>query len=193
MNAPSRAEPCDSGVRRVAGEAGCAHVSEQVAVLHPGAIAAGEEASAVVLLVFRIGGREHALAVERVVEVLRMVAATRLPDAPPWVVGVINVRGRVIPLIDVRARLGAPGLEPETSTSVIVVQTDEVAAGLVVDEVVEVVAVRRDAIQRPDQVTAAARALAGVARHGDRLILLLDPERICEGSTDLRLPSGTDR
>jgi purine-binding chemotaxis protein CheW len=162
-------------------------VSESIAVLHPAAIAAGEEASAVVLLVFRIDGCEHAVAVEQVVEVLRMVAATRLPDAPSWVVGVINVRGRVIPLIDVGARLGAPRLEPEPSTSVIVVQTDEVAVGLVVDEVVEVLAVRHDALQRPDQVTAAARALSGVARHGNRLILLLDPERICEGSPDLRL------
>jgi purine-binding chemotaxis protein CheW len=128
-------------------------VSESIAVLHPAAIAASEEASAVVLLVFRIDGCEHAVAVEQVVEVLRMVAATPLPDAPPWVLGVINVRGRVIPLIDVRARLGAPRLEPEPSTSVIVVQTDEVAAGLVVDEVVEVLAVRHDALQRPDQVT----------------------------------------
>ena len=168
-------------------------MSESIAVSRPDAIATGQEASAVVLLVFRIDGCEHALAVEQVVEVLRMVAATRLPDAPPWVVGVINVRGRVIPLIDVRARLGARGLEPEPSTSVIVVQTDQVVAGLVVDEVVEVLAVRHDAIERPDQVTAAARALSGVARHRDRLIPVLDPERICEGSTDLRLPSGTDR
>jgi purine-binding chemotaxis protein CheW len=135
-------------------------------------------------------GREHALPVEDVVEVLRMVAATPLPEAPPWVCGVINLRGRVIPLIDLRSRLGAPRREPDLSTPIIAVQANDVAAGLVVDEVVEVLALPREAVDSPDRVTAAApaSALSGVARRGDRLILVLDPQRLLEGSVDLRLP-----
>jgi purine-binding chemotaxis protein CheW len=149
---------------------------------------AGEAAPSVVLLVFRMDGREHALPVEDVVEVVRMVAATPLPEAPVWVGGVINFRGRVIPLIDARARLGAPRREPDLSTRIIVVQTSEWAAGLVVDEVVEVLPVRAEALDPPGKATAGAAAVSGVVSEDDRLILVLDRDRLLEGSVDLRLP-----
>lgn len=140
-----------------------------------------------VLLVYRIAGREHALPVEDVVEVVRMVAATRLPEAPPWVVGVINFRGRVIPLIEVRSRIGEPVREPDLSTSIIVVRSAEMAAGLVVDEVLEVLTVPRAALDTPRRVDAPAHAVSGVARVDDRLILVLDWERLWDGSLDLAM------
>jgi purine-binding chemotaxis protein CheW len=102
--------------------------------------------------------------------------------------GVINFRGRVIPLIDARARLGAPRREPDLSTRIIVVQTSEWAAGLVVDEVVEVLPVRAEALDPPGKATAGAAAVSGVVSEGDRLILVLDRDRLLEGSVDLRLP-----
>lgn len=145
------------------------------------------DAAGVMLLVFRLEGREHALPVEDVVEVLRMVAATPLPEAPPWVDGVINVRGRVIPLVDLRRRLGAPRREPDVSTPIIVVQAAETATGLVVDEVVELLVLGSEALASPAPVTASS-AVAGVAREGDRLILVLDRERLCAGSVDHHLP-----
>lgn len=143
----------------------------------------------VVLLVFRVDGREQALPVEHVVEVVRMVAATPLPEAPAWVVGVIDFRGRVIPLIDVRRRLGALPREPDLATPIVVVRVGEVAAGLVVDEVVEVLALPDEAVDPPASATAVCR----VARSGDRLILVLDPQRLCEGSADLGLPDVEER
>lgn len=149
-------------------------------------IAGGDEAG-VVLLVFQIAGREHALRVEDVVEVVRMVAATPLPEAPPWVVGVINFRGRVIPLIELRGRIGAPAREPDLSTPIIVVQNAEVAAGLVVDEVVEVLTVQSAALDIPAVADAPAHAVSGVAHVGHRLILVLDWERLWYGSLDLGL------
>lgn len=142
----------------------------------------------VVLVVFRIESREFALPVEEVVEVLRMVAATPLPEAPPWVGGVINCRGQVVPLIDVRSRLGVAGREPRLSDAIIVVQTDGVVTGLVVDEVVEVLALRSEAVEPRDRVASAAPGVAGVARQGDRLILVLDREQLCDGSLALPLP-----
>jgi purine-binding chemotaxis protein CheW len=145
------------------------------------------------LLILRMQGHEHALPVDDVVEVLRMVAATPLPDAPPWVSGVINLRGRVIPLVDLRSRLGAPGLEPDVSTPIVVVEADGATVGLVVDEVVEVLALPSEAMTLPGPVTAASTAVSGVARAGDRLILVLDWGRLCEGSADLRLPSDVGR
>jgi purine-binding chemotaxis protein CheW len=137
------------------------------------------------LLTFRLHGRDHALPVEDVVEVLRMVAPTPLPDAPSWISGVINVRGRVIPLMDLRTRLGGPRIEPDVSTPIIVVEADHTAAGLVVDEVVEVLALSCDAVSRPGPLTSAATAVSGVARDGDRLILVLDCGCLCRGTADL--------
>lgn len=149
---------------------------------------ASEEAAGVVLLVFRVEGRELALTVEEVVEVVRMVAPTPLPEAPPWVGGVINCRGQVVPLIDVRSRVGAPRREPDLSDAIIVVQTDEAVIGLVVDEVVEVLALRSGAVEPPGRVASTAPGVSGVAREGDRLILVLDQEHLCQGTADLRLP-----
>jgi purine-binding chemotaxis protein CheW len=149
---------------------------------------AGEGRAGVMLLVFRMDGREHALPIEHVVEVLLMVAITPGPDGPPWVSGVINFRGRVIVLVDVRVRLGAPRRAPDVSTPIIVVQTGKTVAGLVVDEVVEVLALRSEAVDAPDRAIPVSPAVCGVAREGDRLILVLDRERLCAGSIGLRLP-----
>lgn len=150
--------------------------------------AVGDDAADVMLLVFRIDGREHALPVDCVVEVVRMVAATPLPEAPAWMAGVINFRGRAIPLVDARSRLGgAPG-EPELSTPIIVVEASENAAGLVVDEVVEVLPVRADALDRPATAIARAAAVTAVVRDGDRLIVVLDPVPLLEGALGVPLP-----
>lgn len=144
-----------------------------------------------VLLTFRTQGHEQALPVEDVVEVLRMVAPAPLPGAPPWVSGVINLRGRVIPLIDLRSRLGAPIPEPDLSTPIIVVDAGRGTAGLVVDEVVEVLALPDDAVAVPGPETAAATAVSGVARDGNRLILVLDWGRLCEPFPEVGPPSET--
>lgn len=161
-------------------------MTDRVHLLRAASEAGGDEAG-VVLLVFQIAGREHALPVCDVVEVVRMVAATPLPEAPPWVIGVINFRGRVIPLIEVRSRLGTPSRDADLSTPIIVVQNAEVAAGLVVDEVLEVLTVPSAALDVPDGADAAGRSLSGVARVGDRLIVVLDWERLWDGSVDLGL------
>lgn len=162
-------------------------MTEAVDLLPAAARVAGGDGAGVVLLVFQIAGREHALRVEDVVEVVRMVAASPLPEAPPWVVGVINFRGRVIPLIDVRGRIGAPAREADLSTPIVVVQNPQVAAGLVVDDVVEVLTVQSAALDSPGGADAPAHAVCGVAHVGHRLILVLDWERLCDGALDLGL------
>ena len=141
------------------------------------------------VVVFTLDGREHALPVRDVVEVLRMVAVTPLPEAPGWVAGVINLRGRIVPVVDLRARLGMAPHEPDLSAPIIVVRAGEAVAGLVADRAVEVLALPSEAVEPPDRLTASAAAVRGVAREGDRIILVLDSERLCEGSAHLRLPN----
>jgi purine-binding chemotaxis protein CheW len=145
-------------------------------------------AARVRLLVFRLNGHEHALPLERVVEVFRMVAVTPLPQAPPWVCGVMDLRGRVIPVIDLRVKLGMPAREPDLSTPIVVVETGGAAAGLVTDEVVEVLAVPGEAVEPPDRAAGPGRAVTSLARLDGRLVLVLDTQALCEGSGDLTDP-----
>jgi purine-binding chemotaxis protein CheW len=167
-------------------------MTAQTGLLGPDLPDAGEASAALLFLVFRMDGREHALPIEHVVEVVRMVAITRMPEAPPWVSGVINFRGQVIPLVDVRIRLGAPRRAPDLSTPIVVVKTSEIVAGLVVDEVVEVLAIRSESVDPPSHATAVSTAVSGVAREGDRLIFVLDRDRICDGAVDLSLTFTTE-
>lgn len=138
------------------------------------------------LVGFRVDGREHALPAANVVEVVRMVASTPLPEAPDWVAGVINFRGRVIPLVDVRARLGAPPRDAHLATPIIVVAAGDSTAGMVVDEVVEVLTVSGGGWSPLEAGGTPGSAVAGVTRAGDRLIVVLDPERLCADSAGLR-------
>ncbi len=143
------------------------------------------------LVVFTLDGRELALHVEDVSEVLRMVAVTPLPEASGYVAGVINLRGRIVPVIDLRVRLGMAPREQDSSTPIIIVGGGEGAAGLVADGVVEVLSLPSEAVEPPSRLS--APVVSGVAREDDRLIVVLDPDRLCEGYAHLRLPIDGDQ
>jgi purine-binding chemotaxis protein CheW len=140
-----------------------------------------------------VGDRQYALPVEDVIEVVRMVAVTPLPEAPASVAGVINMRGRIVPVIDLRTRLGMSPRDPELSTPIIVVGRSEAAAGLVADGATEVLALANTAVESPHPRSAPAPAVSGMAHEGDRLILLLDPERLCEDSAPFPSLDGDPR
>lgn len=142
--------------------------------------AAGERD--VSLLVVRVGRTSYAVPVHDVIEVVQMVATTPAPDAPAWSSGLINVRGRVVPLIDTRVRLGLAHVEPDLSTPIVVMQIGENTAGLIVDEVVDVVSVPQGQLLSPGPATPSASLLTSVARIDERLILVLDQNRICDAS-----------
>jgi purine-binding chemotaxis protein CheW len=138
------------------------------------------------VVVFRLDGREHALPLEHVVEVFRMVAVAAVPEAHRWVLGVVNLRGRVIPVIDLRRRLGLSAREPELATPIIVVKAGGRAAGLVADDVVEVMALPGKALDPPDDLVGPATVVSSIAHAGNRLVLVLDTMSLLEGSEDLR-------
>lgn len=139
-------------------------------------------ADATQLVVFRIEKSEYALPVANVGEILRMVAIAPVPEAPAWLPGVINLRGKVIPVIDLRIRLGLPSVPVGLNTPIIVAETEGQMVGLVADSVSELLSVPLDAIEPPDARIGASRAVESVARAGGRLILIFDLERVCAGS-----------
>jgi purine-binding chemotaxis protein CheW len=141
------------------------------------------------VLIFKVEARECALPVHHVVEVARMVAITPLPETPPWLDGVFNFRGRVVPLVDLRARLGIPRREPDLSTPIVITMAKAGLFGLVPDELIEVLPVADHQLDASNGQPAASPAVAAMIRHGDRLLLVLDSDRLHDGSLNAVLPN----
>jgi purine-binding chemotaxis protein CheW len=139
-------------------------------------------AAATQLVVFRIEKSEYALPVGNVGEILRMVAIAPVPEAPEWLPGVINLRGKVIPVIDLRIRLGLPRQEVGLNTPIIVAEHEGQSVGLGADSVTELLTVPVDSVEPPDARVGSANAVEAVARAGERLILIFDLDRVCAGS-----------
>lgn len=134
----------------------------------------------VMVLSFVLSGRLSGFPIESVEEVLQMVALTPIPDAPGFVAGAINLRGSVLPVVDMAALIGEETAPYTLDTPIIVVRRGEDRLGLVVDSVHDVSALSREDIDAPSDMFPARRLLAGVARTGDGLLMLYDLERVLE-------------
>ena len=136
------------------------------------------------LVVFKIEKSEYALPVGNVAEILRMVAIAPVPESPAWLPGVINLRGRVIPVIDLRTRLALPRREATLNTPIIVAEHDGQMAGLVADSVTELLTVAADSVEPPDSRVGENNSVHAVARAGDRIILIFDLARLCVAASE---------
>src|SRR3990167_3073332 len=128
----------------------------------------------------RIAHEEFALDVLSVQEINRMVEVTRVPKAPYFVEGVINLRGRIIPVLDLRRRFGLSAVDRTDDSRIMVVLVRQRMVGLIVDEVVEVLRLPKVMIEPPPSVgsTAGAEFTQGVGRIDDRLLIVLDLNRL---------------
>lgn len=128
----------------------------------------------------RIAQEEFALDVLCVQEINRMVEVTRVPKAPYFVEGVINLRGRIIPVLDLRRRFGLPASDRTDDSRIMVVLVRQRMVGLIVDEVVEVLRVPKLSIEPPPSVgnSAGSEFTQGVGRIEDRLLIVLDLNRL---------------
>ena len=113
-----------------------------------------------------------------------MVAVTNVPRAPVFMEGVINLRGQLIPIIDLRTRFGMPRAEHTKNTRIVVTEIGTKRVGMVVDSVSEVLRLPLDAIEpAPDMITGVdTEYIRGVGKMDDRLIILLDLAKIVTGS-----------
>jgi len=127
------------------------------------------------LVVFRLASEEYGISVLQVQEIKRLTEITRVPYTPDYIKGVINLRGSVTPVIDLKTRLGLPPGEVTEETRIIIIKTEEFAVGLIVDAVLEVMTVNTDNIDDAARVGEVnAQYLQGIAKVDNRLILLLD-------------------
>jgi purine-binding chemotaxis protein CheW len=134
-----------------------------------------DDTGTVQVLGFRLGEQSYGLEVAHVYEVSRMVAVTALPDSPPEVLGVVDYRGTIVPIIDLRTRFGLEERAVTLSTPIIIAWGGQRAIGLVVDEVSGVLAVEPGVIMEPDEFGQAGRCVSGVARLEDGLLLIVNP------------------
>ncbi len=131
---------------------------------------------------FKIEGALFGVEVERVQEVVRHAAVTRVPPAPPGVAGLLNLRGRIVPVVDLRVLLGMPRMAtPETGIHVIVRDGDE-PVSLLADAIADV---RRAQSPEIDALPASfgtphTELISGVARFGDDMLLVLDLEALLD-------------
>jgi purine-binding chemotaxis protein CheW len=137
--------------------------------------------SPIQLVVFRLQTHEFALPVGEVAEVLRMVALTPVPEAPSWLPGVINLRGHVIPVVDLRLRLGVSAPAPGLDTPILVIRVDQMQFGAIADAMVEVLTLPGEAVEAIAGTDNAPHTAAALARTGDRLIVVLDVHQLQVG------------
>lgn len=133
------------------------------------------------VVVFRLGQEQYGVPIRHVREVVAWVAPTPLPGAPAHVEGVVNLRGEILPVLDLARRFGMSGGRPDANTArILVVETAVGAAGLVVDEVAEVLSLTLDQIQPVNLLAQGGidPLVAGVVRLEGRLIVLVDLARI---------------
>src|SRR3990170_5348643 len=131
------------------------------------------------LVTFRLGNEEYSLDILSVQEIIRHMELTRVPRTPEFVDGVINLRGRVIPVLDLRKRFGLPSGERTNETRIIVVDVDNKTVGLKVDAVSEVLRLPADTVEPPPSLVTGMESdyIKGVGKLDGRLELGLCYQR----------------
>jgi len=141
------------------------------------------------LACFRIGPEMYALDIMRVKEIIRPQRLTPVPKAPPFIEGVINLRGVVVPVVDLRKRFDQPATAPERRTRILICTLAGKMIGLLVDEVAEVRRYTRQEIQPAPQYLRGQGSdfFLGVCRREEQLVMLIDLEKILSSGEKIDL------
>lgn len=140
-------------------------------------IEAVSEAQTRQLVVFSLGAEEYGVPITLVQEIIRYTSPRPIPGGPSHVEGVINLRGRIIPVVGLRSRFGALGDRPDEA-KIVIVEMSDLTVGIVVDEVREVLSVGADQCEAPPEGVGEADYLDAVAKLEGRLLVILDMERL---------------
>lgn len=132
------------------------------------------------LVTFEVANEEFAVDILRVHEINRMMDLTRVPQSPPEVEGVINLRGKIIPVVNLRRRFGFEPAGRDEQSRIIVVEVKDRVIGFIVDRVHEVLRINSNIVDPPPSMisTIDSDFIKGVGKLEDRLIILLDIERL---------------
>lgn len=133
-------------------------------------------------VVFRLGRETYALDISAVLEIITMQTITEVPGTEECIDGIINLRGRVIPVLNLHKKFCLSGDDVTRATRIVVVEVDGCSIGMLVDEVSEVVNISRESIEQPSGILVGVDLdyLAGVAKVDDRLIIILELDKVLQ-------------
>lgn len=132
------------------------------------------------LVTFIVDNEEYGVDIMQVQEVIRLGEITRVPGAPPFVEGIMDLRSKVLPIVDLRKRFRLPRKERTGNERIVVANIGDMTIGMITDAISEVLRLSNDAIEPPPRIVAGidSRFLKGIGRVGKRLLILLDLDRI---------------
>lgn len=133
------------------------------------------------LVTFKLMGEEFGLPILDVREIIRMTPITPVPQAPGFVEGVVNLRGQIIPIVDLKKRFGLMGSEQTEETRIVVVELANTVIGLVVDAVSEVLRIPADTVAPPPGMVAGsigADYIKGIGHYDSKMIILIDMHKV---------------
>src|SRR5512144_1669636 len=138
----------------------------------------GAAADGAQYLTFALGDEEYGVAILNVQEIKGYAPVTPIPNTPPWVRGVMNLRGTIVPVIDLRLRLGMPAADYGPFTVIVVLAVGAKVVGAIVDAVSDVLSIPDGQVQQTPDLGVAidVRFVGGIAQTGDKLVVLLDAE-----------------
>jgi purine-binding chemotaxis protein CheW len=134
------------------------------------------------LVGFHVGGEEFGIDILCVQEIIRAQQLTRIPNSPDCMEGVMNLRGKIIPVIALRKRFGLEEATPDKQNRIVVVEIQGSVLGFIVDAVSEVLRIPADTVEPPPRLGLVEQEyVSGVGKLGDRLLIVLDADRLMSG------------
>ena len=132
------------------------------------------------LVAFHLAGETYGVDIALINEIIRMSAITFIPRTPPEVAGIINLRGKIVPIVDLRKRMELPTVPQTSATRIIVLAFNEHIVGIIVDRVEGVVCLSDSDIELPSQLIMCHEQdyVRAVGKTGDQLVILLDIQKV---------------
>jgi purine-binding chemotaxis protein CheW len=132
------------------------------------------------IVVFELSSEYFGVEIAKVESIIKMQPITQMPHVPAFVEGVTNLRGKVLPVIDLRKRFGLPPQQADRNSRIIVVSVDQTEVGMIVDGVSEVLAIPEGAVEAAPAIASSVDSafITGIAKLDNRLVILLDLARV---------------
>ena len=145
------------------------------------------------LVIFKLGEEAFGVEIGMVESIIKMLPVTRLPQAPEFVEGVINLRGKILPVIDLRKRLAIAISEITRDSRMVVIALAGTTVAMVVDQVNEVLRINDDIVEAPPSISQSvdSRFITGIAKIGEELVILLDLSKVLDLDEASQLATAT--
>jgi len=132
------------------------------------------------LVTFKLAGQKYAVDILKVQEINNMKEITAIPNSPPFLEGAVNLRGKVIPVLNLRKKFGLETKELSEQTKIVIMDVSGIIMGLIVDSVSDVLRIPRDLVEPPPPVSSivSTEFIAGIAKLDEGLVILLDMDKL---------------